>query len=99
VIGCQRQTRLGSFIAALSKKFDVPLSDCIGVMENEICYHHIIASCPRGKFAIFSTYSTTVIFEIALCHGFYLVDCVTAFHPLSQVISSTHVPLYADFIL
>jgi hypothetical protein len=83
--------RLGSFIAAVSKKFDVPLSDCIGIMENEILYHHIIASCPRGKFRIFSTYSRTVMFQIALCRGLYMVDSMTAFHPFSQVISSTHV--------
>jgi hypothetical protein len=91
VIGCQRHTRLGSFIAAMSKKFDVPPSDCIRIMEDEIFYHHFIASCPRGKFGIFSTYSTTVMFQIAFCRGLYLVDCMTAFHPFSQVISSTHV--------
>jgi hypothetical protein len=95
VIGSQRHTMLGSFIAAMSKKFDVPLSGCFGILEEEMFYHHIIASCPRGKFGIFNAYPTTVMFEIAFCRGLYLVDCMTAFHPFSQVISKQ----YTNFIL
>jgi hypothetical protein len=90
-VGHQRHTVLGAFIASLSKKFDIPPSACNGVLEDEIFYHHIIVSCPRGKFKILSSNVTTVVFEIALCHGLYLVDSMAAFHPFSQVTSSTHI--------
>lgn len=87
----QRHTSLGSFIAAVSKKFDYPLPACDGLLQDEMFYHHIVMSCPRGKFRILSSNVVTVVLEIALCRGLYLVDSVAAFHPYSQVTSSTHI--------
>jgi hypothetical protein len=75
----------------VSKEFDIPLPAFIATMDDEVFYHHIIASCPRGKFGIRSSSPATIIFQIALCRGLYLVDCMTAFHPFSQVTSSTHI--------
>jgi hypothetical protein len=81
----QRHSSLGCFIAEMCSNFDISLSDCIGIMEDEIFYHQVVSSCPRGKFRIFSTYSVTVMFVRALCRGLYLADSMSAFHPFSQV--------------
>lgn len=79
---------LRHIIAALSKSIDIPLSECIGIMREEIFYHHIVTSCPRGKFRILNTDTVTLMFIRALCCGLYLVENMTAFHPYSQVIIS-----------
>lgn len=79
---------LRHIIAGLSKLIDLPLSNCIGILKDEILCHHIVASCPRGKFRILNTDTVTLLFISALCRGLYLVENVTTFHPFSQVISS-----------
>jgi hypothetical protein len=90
-IGHQRHTQLGCIIAAVGREFDIPPSAFIGLLEDEIFYHPVIVSCPRGKFRILRSDTAIVMFEIALCRGLYLVDCMTAFHPFSQVTSGTYV--------
>jgi hypothetical protein len=90
-IGHQRHTKLGSFIADVCRKFDVLCPSSNGVMGDEISYHHVIASCPRGKFRILGTDPVTIMFVSALCRGLHLVDSMAAFHPFSQVTSSTHI--------
>ena len=79
---------LRRIIGGLSKLIDLPLSNCIGILKDELFCHHIVTSCPRGKFRILNTDSVTLLFISALFRGLYLVENVTTFHPFSQVISS-----------
>ena len=79
---------LRRIIGGLSKLIDLPLSNCIGILKDEIFCHHIVTACPRGKFRILNADSVTLLFISALFRGMYLVENITAFHPFSQVISS-----------
>jgi hypothetical protein len=80
--------KLRHIIAELSKGSDIALFNCIGIMSKEIFSHHIVTSCPRGKFRILNRDTVTLMFMSALCRGLYLVENTTAFHPFSQVTSS-----------
>jgi len=79
---------LRRIIGGLSKMIDLPLSNCIGILKDELFCHHIVMSCPRGKFRILNIDSVTLLFISALYRGLYLVENMTTFHPFSQVIIS-----------
>lgn len=83
--GKEYRGELRRIIGGLSKLIDLPLSNCIGILKDELFCHHIVTSCPRGKFRILHTDSVTLLFISALFRGLYLVENVTTFHPFSQV--------------